>query len=260
MCSRPSTLAVFAVIVFSQLTAAQEFDRILLPVVTAPAAGAFGSIWKTSLVAYNGSDTDALFEYPYPCVLATCVPWVFVPAHTIDPDIEQISAPPAATPGLLVYVTRPESAAFTFNLRVQDLSQQSLTWGTELPAVRASAAHTGATALLNIPTDGRFRLLLRVYDFDSRPQSIVHVRVLPMTSDVPLTELDLTLVCAFSESGGRQYHPGYASIANIAELPGVASQQQVRIELLPVTEGLRYWAFVTVTNNGTQHVTTITPQ
>lgn len=34
----------------------------------------------------------------------------------------------------------------------------------------------------------------------------------------------------------------------------------VRAEIEPLTEGLRYWAFVSVTNNETQHVTTITPQ
>lgn len=32
------------------------------------------------------------------------------------------------------------------------------------------------------------------------------------------------------------------------------------LEIEPVTPGLRYWAFVTVTNNATSHVTTITPQ
>ena len=32
------------------------------------------------------------------------------------------------------------------------------------------------------------------------------------------------------------------------------------VRVTPLTPGLRIWAFVSVTNNETQHVTTITPQ
>jgi hypothetical protein len=34
----------------------------------------------------------------------------------------------------------------------------------------------------------------------------------------------------------------------------------VRLEVEPVTEGLRLWAFVTVVHNETQHATVISPQ
>lgn len=34
----------------------------------------------------------------------------------------------------------------------------------------------------------------------------------------------------------------------------------VKIELTPVTQGMRIWGFVTVTNNDTQQVTTVSPQ
>ncbi len=246
-------------LIFSRLASAQEYERILLPVVTAPTAGGYGSVWKTFLVVYNGSDTDAAFEYSFGCVLGTCPRGVVVPAHSIE-DTQKLLPPSPGTPGLLVYASKPQSGSFAFNLRVQDVSRQSLTWGTELPAVRESDARTGVTHLLNIPTDDRFRLLLRVYDFDSRPQSVVHVRVLPMTSDLPLAELDVTLVRRFDENFDRPFYPGYAGISDIAQLPGVEGQQQIRLELRPVTEGLRYWAFVSVTNNETQHFTTITPQ
>lgn len=257
--SRRSALAVLAVLLFSPPGSAQEYERILLPVVVATTPGAYGSIWSTSLIAHNGADTAAQFEYPFGCRLGACLFPTDVAPHETS-DLPLLWRPPAATPGLLVYVSQPQSPSFTFNLRTQDLSRQALTWGTEIPAVRESEARSGVTHLLNIPTDDRFRILLRVYDFDSRPQSIVHVRVLPVTSNVAIAELDLALAIPSEQNFDRPYYPGYASLQSIVEIPGVAAQQQVRIEITPVTEGLRYWAFVSVTNNETQHVTTISPQ
>jgi hypothetical protein len=45
--------------------------------------------------------------------------------------------------------------------------------------------------------------------------------------------------------------------------PGSLAQptvERVRLEIEPVTDGLRLWGFVTVVNNETQHATVITPQ
>jgi hypothetical protein len=44
-----------------------------------------------------------------------------------------------------------------------------------------------------------------------------------------------------------------------AAFPQLASAQLLRIVLDPVSADLRFWAFVSVTNNETQHVTVITP-
>jgi len=55
-------------------------------------------------------------------------------------------------------------------------------------------------------------------------------------------------------------HPGYLQLdlgEAGAALEG-AETAWVRIE--PRTEGLRFWAFASVTNNPTGHVTTVTPQ
>src|SRR5260370_32300719 len=42
-------------------------------------------------------------------------------------------------------------------------------------------------------------------------------------------------------------------------LPELQGVDRVRIEITPATDGLRLWAFVSVTNNETQHVTVIAP-
>lgn len=254
-----ATLTALAILVASLPVQAQEYERILLPIVSAPTAGAYDSVWQSFFVAYNGGDTPAFVEYPFGCVLGTCPRGNEVQPHSFV-DTQFLTPPPAGLPGLFVYAEKPQSASFAFNLRVQDLSRQSLTWGTELPVVRESDARTAVTDLLSIPTDQRFRVIVRIYDFDSRPQSSVHIRVLSMTSSIPLTEFDVLLSRPHDENVSRPFYPGYGSIADIIQRPGVAAQPEVRIEIHPITEGLRYWAFVSVTNNETQHVTTITPE
>jgi hypothetical protein len=53
---------------------------------------------------------------------------------------------------------------------------------------------------------------------------------------------------------------GYASIGQFTDaFPQLNGLDKVRVEVTPLTEGLRFWTFVSITNNETQHVTTITP-
>ena len=53
---------------------------------------------------------------------------------------------------------------------------------------------------------------------------------------------------------------GYAEIANLALLPELSAADRIRIEVTPLVTGLRFWSYVSVTNNETQHVTTISPE
>jgi hypothetical protein len=39
-----------------------------------------------------------------------------------------------------------------------------------------------------------------------------------------------------------------------------ANGRHVRIEIEPLSEGLKFWAFVSVTNNKTQHFYTVVPR
>jgi hypothetical protein len=55
--------------------------------------------------------------------------------------------------------------------------------------------------------------------------------------------------------------PAYAEIADLVEaFPQIAAYERLRIRIEPLTPGMRYWAFVTITDNMTQHVTVVSPQ
>jgi hypothetical protein len=60
--------------------------------------------------------------------------------------------------------------------------------------------------------------------------------------------------------GAFRLFPGYAEIGFVASLPELRDSALVHIELAPLSPEQRIWAFVSVTNNETQHVTTISPQ
>ena len=55
--------------------------------------------------------------------------------------------------------------------------------------------------------------------------------------------------------------PGYAQLSfNRGMLSSVpaSSNGTIAVDVEPLTAGLRFWAFITVTDNDTQHVMTIT--
>jgi hypothetical protein len=60
--------------------------------------------------------------------------------------------------------------------------------------------------------------------------------------------------------------PAYANVGNlhtiVREILGssVDSVPRFHIKITPVTPGIRFWAFATITNNETQLITTVSPQ
>ncbi|MGA7616679.1 MAG: hypothetical protein WBX15_16015 [Thermoanaerobaculia bacterium] len=156
--------------------------------------------------------------------------------------------------GLFLYVDRPGNAEVSFQLRLQDVSRQAETWGTSLPVVRERDTFSGTLELLNVPTDARFRSTLRVYDFAVRFKSQVTVRFYNMDSDELLLQLPLTLAT---------HEASLAPQALLIDLPlaypELASAENLRITIDPATPGMQFWAFVSVTNNATQHVTMVLP-
>jgi hypothetical protein len=184
-----------------------------------------------------------------------------VPPHTSFVYTPNPIPPSSQVPGELRYVPRDMGSQLTFNLRIRDLSRALSSWGTEIPVIRDTSALTGPANLLAIPTDDQFRATLRAYDLFPSPAGdpLVRLRVYSMTDDSLLGETDLAL-----HSGSPTEYPlrpNYGLVTNLLQqFPAATGKGLVRIEVQPLTPGLRYWAFVSVTNNDTQHVTTVTPQ
>ncbi|HYM60634.1 MAG TPA: hypothetical protein VEZ11_07060 [Thermoanaerobaculia bacterium] len=250
--------SVLAAIILCTSTSiiAEDFERVLLPISGGAIPGAYGSLWEIHLVVRNDNSTPTrVTQHPFGCAIPC-------PLDLVDPNtsLEMTTYPVLYPhPGSYLWITKPGNAHVTFNLRIQDLSRQALTWGTEIPVLHDSSAHTGVIELLSVPLDSRFRQTLRVYDFDDAFGRRVRLRIYPSTSNEAAVDVELKLT---TPSGGDFANvPGYAQVGSFVDaFPQLAALDNVRVELTPIDAGLRFWAFVTVTNNETQHVTTITPQ
>src|SRR5438552_7901983 len=100
-------------------------------------------------------------------------------------------------------------------LRVQDLSRQASTRGTEIPVIDETKAAQKAIELLAVPKDPQFRALLRIYDFDPAAGHSAIVRIFrPQDPTKPGDELlkEITvpfLVPVAADYSGYPGYPGY---------------------------------------------------
>jgi hypothetical protein len=251
------------------------FDRVLFPlIVPSPVPGGWGSSWisSTSMMSLNPATLNQFTDFDtlsMGCNIGGCPPPQLSNAVTSSFD--------PAMPGLqkvgpaFFYVRKPASKYMDYALRIQDVSRQSLTWGTSIPVIREADWSRRPVQLLHVPLDGRFRLTLRIYS-PQPGQSPATIRIYDEHStrtasrSVPLVQPPLS-VARLPRYGGDEWTigspdfplaPAYAEIDGFESIPEIAGMQFVRVEV-SVEYGRTVWAFMSVGNNETQHVTVIPP-
>jgi len=251
------------------IAAAPVFERILLPVaVRAPINGAFGSVWTTTITILNAADRPVDIR-GYDWAPAGCgIPECGGPPPTPSGVTFFPKPLPSPLPGSLLYVDSTAAADVHVGLRLQDLSRQSETWGTEVPVVREKDMYVTTFELLDVPLTDGFRQILRLYNVNAVGTPVAHARVRfyrvdpavysltdPFGPRPPADPLLLEETVTFAVNNGL----GYAEIPNIAAMSSLMGSSRVRIEIIPVEPNVLLWGFVSVTNNATQHATLITP-
>ena len=216
------------------------FERVLLPILTPPVRGAFGSEFRTNFEVMNTGDLILEAHGIQQDCTYSCVPMYgqdpirIFPVHRFEmPTVRN------GNPGRFVYLNAADAKYFSASLRVYDTKYSRENFGTELPIVRRSEFYTTRFALLGVPKDAGFRSTLRLY---SDAPTTVKVMVDQETSFVTL------------RAGGNMFDPAYAQFSNFPIGNGFA---HVTIE--PEADGPAVWGFISVTNNVTQQITTITP-
>lgn len=247
-------LAPIAVLMmFSSASFGQTLESVLIPIaLEEPVPGAFNSLFKTEVWVVN-TGTAAIKMAPQ--------------CQIVCEDIE-LSPGAARLNGAVVHYAREAGRPFarvhlvagspdnlTVTARVQDISRQAQTWGTELPVVRQTDLRSSLN-LVDIPTDIRFRQTLRAYSF-SPTQVRLRIFSLPTDAVSPGSVLvdEVTQLASTAASS-----VGYFQVLNLVDAyPQLLTAPRLRIEISSMSNE-RIWAFVSITNNETQHITTITPQ
>ena len=246
-----------AALLFTGTNSAQSLEKVLIPVaVVDPIPGGFDSIWVTEFVGINLSGEEAIIRQnsPEPCVLAAC-PIDRFP----DGRVFSFTLSPGSFNGgpMFLWVEERAFDQVELHLRVQDTSRQALTWGTSIPIVPERDAFTKRFLLMDVPTDGRFRQTLRVYDFDGLGVAQARIRIFSQ-DEVPM--LLAEAVVTIEPVNDLYPQPGIAQIGFLSDaFPVIATSERVFVEVTPMSELDRLWGFISVTNNETQHVTVIEP-
>jgi hypothetical protein len=224
------------------------FERILIPVLL-EGPGAFDARWTTDAWIENASSYDVpFFRAPFPtpaCAAPLDCNFPPVPAgqtRRIDPKWPT---------GVFLYPER--GADIRLNVLVRDLSRQSEALGAEVPVVREDDWKSVPITLLNVPSDPRFRVSLRVYlEEETDAFNVAPVRIARMNGDL-VRETVLPLDRAHN---GQIPAMGFVDFSQY----GIPSGEPLRVEVRAPEKAGRFWAFISGTNNVTQHVTIISPQ
>ena len=228
------------------------FDRILLPLFTGPVNGAFGSRFITELRLANTSSVEqaTLFGLLPVCHLSACI---FVnpleDPYAIEPGGQHMSGhfEHRGDPAAFLYIPK-SSPRIEANLRVYDESRSAFNFGTELPVVYDREFTNDPIRLMGVPLDPRFRNTLRIY---STEETAVTVTIGNVSQQVLV-------------AGGRTLiDPAYAQFSNFPIGTGevdVVITPNTAIPPFPPFQPAKVWAFISVTNNDTQLITTISPQ
>jgi hypothetical protein len=236
-----------------QDAASTDLVRLLVPVAIS-GAGAFGTNWRTELFV-NNANTQAV-----------ALTGAFTSSGTSVMTIPVFSTasvtlvPPAGNAGAFLYVPKRLIANVTASLRVHDTTRDGDSWGTDVPVV-PETQFKRFVILVGVPADSRYRTLLRVYGYNAL-DTPVRIDISDDATGEALATREALLLSGLSSVGpDAPTAPSYAQIALDPLLaPFAATHPRIHLEVTSTFDPPPpLWAFVSITNNTTQQVTTVTP-
>ena len=146
--------------------------------------------------------------------------------------------------GVALLTPRDAAPELAFALRARDVSRQAEGYGTEIPVVRESEMYVNRPiALLGVPVSAGYRAKLRIYSFSPGHAGVT-------VQNGTGVNVGLTRTCSGNACASTPWYGEY-------DLPAGTAP---RVNVFVHAGAGPAWAFITVTNNETQQITTITPQ
>jgi hypothetical protein len=214
---------------------------------------AFGSRWVANEFIRNTGSTPVDYIRPS-CPTAFCG-FTFRPGETVESLDDPFG---------LFFISGSADQVRFFSV-VRDISRQNESWGAEIRAVRERELQQDRIELIRVPTDPAFRRNLRLYTVRTTTEvnevSVLRVRAYDGAEDLALRErlLGEREFMLDSRKGPEPDYVGYEFVGNIDDLFAGTKTDAIRLVIERVSGTAKLWAFVTLTNNETHHVTTVTP-
>ena len=255
----PALLLIFPLSLYGQRdTNGDGLVDALIPVVVRSGevvGGAYGSQWATEIWIHNESEVTltalqrGLLECPGGFA---CLP-VYARGETSRalPVVSHEADRGVVLGGFLTGIAEK----VTLSARLLELSRRAQPNGIEIPIVWENEYLIRPVTLPAIPNDDQTRVALRVYDPRWLPGSSVRIELLTLSG-----QLIGSTTLRPGDNIVSRAHPGYQGINDLAALfPELHEHQRFDIRVTPLTPGMEYWTFVSVTDRATQHVLLITP-
>jgi hypothetical protein len=247
-----ATVATF-LCVFLAGSAAGEIVLIPIGGTQQPIPGALGSQWVVEEFARNTGATSVDY-FKRGCPTELCA-YTWLPGESLRGFYY---------PYAVFLFSGNDADQIRFSIIARDISRQNETWGAEIPVVRERDLRTDRLELIRVPTDSAYRRNLRLYavsDDGRGGLTVWRVRVYDASADlrqetILLGEREFVLN---AQEGSAIGYVGFATIANLDELFALTTSDAVRVVVERLSGTARIWAFVTLTNNATQHFTIVTP-
>jgi IPT/TIG domain-containing protein len=216
-------------------------ERVLIPLFVPPLAGQNGAEFHTDFRIVNERDAP-----------------VTVNGLTTDGSTfvvnGEVTPAPIGSPGRFITVSSDQHDQLWMNLRAYDTSRAADNFGTQIPLPREKDFIRGEEIVLsNVPTDPKFRSTLRIYA-TSDPGTIA----ITITAHGDIDTRHITL-----RPGSNEFEPAFATFTdfpiNAGPIRVAISSPPQELIFPPRSVPPPMWAFISVTNNETQMITTITP-
>jgi hypothetical protein len=250
---------------------AQPYERFLFPLAIVEHPGAYGTAWTTEAVVRNEGTTpvvifhsECAYRCSAPCVILMCFAGSPTPPGApFSEGVDRGEIGSVGIPATLLSVERSKADQVSTSLRLIEVSKRTVEYGVEIPVVRERNLYTGTLSLPSVPVppphEGRTHL--RIYGVES-PADPVTLRVRAFAGDTVVWDETVWLLVPldFHETPRPgEYNEGQPSYRLLPVPSAISEHSTVRVQIDPLTPGLKFWAMASVTSNETQHVTIVSP-
>ena len=230
---------VLCVVLFATLSAvADDVEKVLLTVAPSVVNCGYDSHYDTRLVVFNnGRDREVRG----------------LPAQTGAMIAGEEAMVPLPS---FLYVRKEDAGALSMSLLVEssDRNHPEARSFNELPVVREREFTDGKIQIAGVRMDDGFRKTLRIYGLDGETAAGVRVRVYSLTASKLLFEHEYALLPVGPNA------PSFNMECDLSNYWLETDGTPVRVEVEPLTPGAKIWAFVSITNNTTQHFYNVLPR
>ena len=226
--------------------AAQDYEQFMLPIAPSVVMCGYHSRYDTRLLVFNDNDR-AVARY---CSTADCAGLASKTGIEVSGDYAGGTPVPR-----FLYIPKADAAGLRMSIMIESSEQDHPEERsfTEVPVVRASDFTDGRINFI-LRMDPGFRQTVRIYGLDGSRSAQVKMRIYPLEGGKAIS----WWLHDLHPLGDAELMPSFGMECDLSEYVE-AKGQQVRIELEPKTPG-RYWGFISVTNNRTQHFYTVLPR